>query len=100
MERANRLTKRDYNKVFSFTDASKFQIDNDATNTKGKSSSSTINDDYNLNRTVVDDDDDDDMTMNGERKSNVIINQRRELIRLFKLIVIVTGCLESDCLFL
>ena len=61
---------------------------------------STINDDYNLNRTVVDDDDDDDMTMNGERKSNVIMNQRRELIRLFKLIVIVTGCLESDCLFL
>ena len=68
--------------------------------TQGKTSSSTINDDYNLNRTVVDDDDDDDMTMNGERKSNVIMNQRRELIRLFKLIVIVTGCLESDCLFL
>ena len=55
MERTNRLTKRDYNKVFSFTDVSNFQIDNDATNTKGKSSSSTINDDYNLNRTVVDD---------------------------------------------
>ena len=36
---------------------------------------STINDDYNLNRTVVDDDD--DMTMNRERKSNVIMNQRR-----------------------
>ena len=55
MERTNRLTKRDYNNVFSFTDASKYQIDNDATNTKGKSSSSTINDYYNLNRTVVDD---------------------------------------------
>ena len=47
-----------------------------------------------------DDNEDDDMTMNRERKSNVIMNQRRELIRLFKLIVIVTGCLESDCLFL
>ena len=44
--------------------------------------------------------DEDDMTMNRERKSNVIMNQRRELIRLFKLKVIVTGCLESDCLFL
>ena len=44
--------------------------------------------------------DEDDMTMNRERKSNLIMNQRRELIRLFKLIVIVTGCLESDCLFL
>ena len=57
MERTNRLTKRDYNNVFNFTDASKFQIDNDATKTKGKTSSSTIdyNDDYNLNRTVVDD---------------------------------------------
>ena len=51
-----------------------------------------------VNRTLVDDDD--DMTMNRERKSNLIMNQRRELIRLFKLIVIVTGCLESDCLFL
>ena len=44
--------------------------------------------------------DEDDMTMNRERKSNVIMNQTRESIRLFKLIVIVTGCLESDCLFL
>ena len=43
--------------------------------------------------------DEDDMTMNRERKSNVIMNQRRELIILFKLIVTVTGCLESDCLF-
>ena len=58
---------------FRFTDAS-FQTDNDATKTKGKTSSSTIEDDYNLNRTVVDDDDDDDMTMNGEKKSNVIMN--------------------------
>ena len=49
---------------------------------------------------MVDDDDEDDMTMNRERKSNVIMNQRRELIRLFKLIVIITGCLEPDCLFL
>ena len=55
MEWTNRLTKRDYNNVFNFTDASKFQIDNDATKTKGKTSSSTIDDDYNLNRTVVDD---------------------------------------------
>ena len=55
MERTNRLTKRDYNNVSSFTDASNFQIDNDATKTKGKTSSSTIDDDYNLNRTVVDD---------------------------------------------
>ena len=57
MERTNHLTKRDYNNIFNFTDASKFQIDNDATKTKGKTSSSTIdyNDDYNLNRTVVDD---------------------------------------------
>ena len=47
--------------------------------TKGKTSSSTINDYYNLNRTVIDDDDEDyDMTMNRERKSNVIMNQRRE----------------------
>ena len=44
--------------------------------------------------------DEDDMTMNRERKSNLIMNQRRELIRLFKLIVIVTGCLELDYLFL
>ena len=44
--------------------------------------------------------DEDDMTMNRERKSNLIMNQRRELIRLFKLIVIVSGCLELDCLFL
>ena len=44
--------------------------------------------------------DEDDMTMNRERKSNVIMNQTRESIRMFKLIVIVTGCLESDCLFL
>ena len=78
MERTNRLTKQDYNYVFSFTDASKFQIDNDATNTKGKTSSSTINDDYNLNRTVVDDDDE----MNRDRKSNVIMNQRRYYLRL------------------
>ena len=51
---------------------------------------------------VDDDNEDDDMTMNRERKSNLIMNQRRELItiRLFKLILIVTGCLESDCLFL
>ena len=44
--------------------------------------------------------DEDDMTMNRERKSNVIMNQTRESIRLFKLIVIVTGCLELDYLFL
>ena len=44
--------------------------------------------------------DEDDMTMNRERKSNLIMNQRRELIILFKLIVIVTGCLELDYLFL
>ena len=42
--------------------------------------------------------DEDDMTMNRERKSNVIMNQTRELIILF--IVIVAGCLESDCLSL
>ena len=49
---------------------------------------------------VDDDNEDDDMTMNRERKSNLIMNQRRELIRLFKLKVIVTGCLELDYLFL
>ena len=49
---------------------------------------------------VDDDNEDDDMTMNRERKSNVIMNKRRKLIRLFKLIVIVTGCLELDYLFL
>ena len=56
MERTNCLTKRDYNNVFSFTDASNFQIDNDATNTnKGEDLLIYNNDDYILNRTVVDD---------------------------------------------
>ena len=41
-EGTNRLTKRDYNNVFSFADASKFQIYYDATNTNGKTSSSTL----------------------------------------------------------